>query len=190
MSFEYIRGTLTESSPSKIAIEINGLGYGIHIPLSTYDRLPQLGTSLTIHIATIIREDSHTLYGFLTRSERDFFHRLNNISGIGPKLALAIIGHMSLDDLAQAIHDNNSKLISRIPGIGKKTAERMIIELRDKALPSSTPTSSAVSDAVSALINLGYSMAEAHKAVKTAQQRKADATLTDLITMALKAGRG
>ena len=128
-TFEYLKGLLTEISFSKVSLDIQGIGYRIYIPLNNYSKLPPLGTPVTFYISTVIREDSHKLFGFLNLHERDLFEQLIEISGIGPKTALALVGHMELPDLQQAIAQDNINTICKIPGIGKKTAERLIIEM-------------------------------------------------------------
>lgn len=189
MNLDYIRGLLTDSSPQHATLEIQGLGYRLFIPLSTSEKLPPIGKELTLYISTIIREDSHRLFGFLTRRERNFFETLNEISGVGPKMALALLGHMGLDDLALAVHHGNAKGLSSIPGVGKKTAERLIIELRDKVkeIPNASPRGPA-SDAINALMNLGHNALEAQRAVQSALDEKGgeSPSLPELISLALK----
>jgi len=130
--FEYIKGKLTDASPLKAVIEINGLGYSLLIPVNNYSKLPAFGHEILLYVSTVIREDSHKVYGFLTRTERDLFENLIEVSGIGPKTGLALIGHMEIDELQLAIAQSNIALICKIPGIGKKTAERLVVEMRDK----------------------------------------------------------
>jgi len=194
----YIRGTLTHSSPTKITLELQGLGYLLYIPLSHYARLPQHGEEVLMYVSTVIREDSQKRFGFLTSLERDLFEKLNEVSGIGPKTALALIGHIEMSDFQFAIAQSNVALISKVPGIGKKTAERLIIELRDKiTLFDQTSLEAAASlpqeekhviaDAISALVNLGYAPATAQKAIKTVvDTAKQMPALGDLITSALR----
>ncbi len=192
--FEYLKGLLTHVSFSTVTLDIQGLGYKIYIPLNNYSKLPQLGSITTLYIATVIREDSHRLYGFLHLHERNLFEHLIEISGIGPKTALALVGHMELADLHQAIAHNNINTICKIPGIGKKTAERLIIEMRDKigkisdSTPAHRPTESGViADAISALINLGYNSSQAQKATKAAATTfPKEPDLPTLITSALR----
>lgn len=188
MALEYIRGILTASSPTQATLEIQGLGFRILIHSSTFEKLPSIGKDLLLYITTIIREDSHRFYGFLTYQERNFFETLNEISGIGPKLALSLLGFMHLDDLQVAIGQGNAKLLSTIPGIGKKTAERLIVELRDTSKELFSPTHSGLAvDAVSALINLGYNPVDAQQAVKISLEKKEkDLSLSQLIALALK----
>ena len=188
--FDYIKATLIESSPLKVTLEVYGIGYRIWVP--SHIKLPQKGDLMTLYIAPIVREDSHQLFGFLTRLERDFFELLIPISGVGPKIALCLMGHLELPDLHAAILQGNVQVLSKTPGIGKKTAERLIIELRDKVktlnLPiSSTNNNQMQSDALSALIHLGYPSIQAQKAIKTVlNQLKDEPDLGQLITEALK----
>lgn len=192
--FEYISGTLVDSSPHKITVDVNGIGYCIFVSIMTFEKLPQIGTKVKIFTSAIYREDSQKLYGFLTIEERNFFETLNEISGIGPRLSTAILGHMTLSDLHLAVEHENTKAICQIPGIGKKMAERLVIELRDKfgkidkqMISSPKQGSSAVSDAISALINLGYNPLDAQKAVKKVLPADGkDPSLSELISMALK----
>jgi Holliday junction DNA helicase RuvA len=194
----YIRGTLTHSSPTQITLEIQGLGYLLYIPLSHYAKLPQLGSEVLVYVTTVIREDSQKRFGFLSSLERDLFEKLNEVSGIGPKTALALIGHIDISDLQFAIAQGNAGLISKVPGIGKKTAERLIIELRDKIklLEQKSFESDAsfpkeeqnvIADAINALIHLGYAPVQAQNAVKTAMGKTEEAPgLGQLITSALR----
>lgn len=191
---EYIRGKLVESTPIKAVIDVGGLGYGLFIHLNTYGKLPSLGSDIVLYVSTVIREDSHKHYGFLSPAERDLFEKLNEVSGIGPKTSLALLGHMDSIDLQLAISSSNSTLLSKVPGIGKKTAERLIIEMRDKfkhtekTATSAMPSASGpAADAIQALIHLGYNPLHAQKAVKTILD-KADKEppLPELITSALR----
>lgn len=198
--FVYVKGILKEAQPTFVVLDLNGLGYRIFIPASAFGHLPQLGEALLLHTSFIIREFSQALYGFLSVQERDVFEDLMNVSGIGPKLALSIIGHLSLQDLQKALAEGDIRLLSKVPGIGKKTAERMIIELRDKLShlaplsPSdyathtfSDPKTQMVRDAMSALVNLGYNQAIAQKAIKKSMQDLPEGIdLASLITSSLK----
>lgn len=192
---EYIKGSLAEASPLHAVVEINGVGHKLFIPLSNYAKLPQVGKEIFFYVSTVIREDAHKDFGFLTKAERDFFENLIEISGIGPKTALALIGHLDVSDLHLAISQGNVSLICKIPGIGKKTAERLIVELRDKTKKwadsmerNITVKKDLFSDALSALINLGYNPMQAQKAVKTVlAQANEEPELAALITAALRA---
>lgn len=196
--FEYIKGTLTEASPSKVTLETHGVGYLLFIPLNNYAKLPKTGSLLTLYVSTVIREDSHKNYGFLTADQRDLFESLIEVSGIGPKTALALLGHMEINDLQFAIVQGNTPAICKIPGIGKKTAERLVIELRDKVKKfgdksgpgqphSAFGGQGVIGDAISALVNLGYNPVQAQKAIKTALGKsEEEPELAKLITSALR----
>lgn len=195
--FESIQGILKEKEPLKAILETGGIGYRISIPLNTYSRLPALNTSVLLYLSQVIREDAHTLYGFISKEERDLFETLITVSGIGPKTAVAIIGHMDMAAFHHAIVSSDIRILSKIPGIGKKTAERLVIEMRDKfknlqkkekgpsiAVSSMGPL---IADAINALMNLGYNPLDAQKAVQKAKEESAENTdLGTLITIALK----
>jgi Holliday junction DNA helicase RuvA len=194
--YEYIKGTLVDKDIQKAIVETGGIGYRLAIPLSTYTRLPALKTPIELFLSHIVREDTEPLYAFLTREERDLFELVITVSGIGPKTGLAIIGHVDIATFQRAIAGSDIRLLSKVPGIGKKTAERLIIEMRDKfkgkgksALPS-MPASfdgGVVSDAFSALVNLGYAPNEAQKAITSVMTgKKEDPDLGTLITAALR----
>lgn len=179
-----VSGILVSATPLAAVIETGGLGYEIHIPVTTAERLPQPGQTARLHTLAVYREDSQTLYGFATAEERDFFRLLvEKVTGVGPKMALSVMSKLSLPTLKSAIATGDVGLLAKCPGIGRKTAERLVIELRDKlnpaelnqALPSKpagegTPggTDSRVNDAVLALTALGYKAADADKAVRQA----------------------
>lgn len=190
--FEYIKGTLIDKEPLKAVIEAGGIGYRLMIPLSTYSRLGALKSTIEMYLSHIVREDSESLYGFLTKEERDLFELVLSVSGIGPKTGIAIIGHIDNATFQRAIASSDIRLLSKIPGIGKKTAERLIIEMRDKFKGKGKSTLSAAiqpfeggirADAFSALVNLGYAPAEAQKALTDAGDQP---DLGRLITAALQ----
>lgn len=197
--YSHFRGELISLSPSQVVIEIGGIGYQIFIPANAFPKLPQTGSTLLIYTSFIVRESSQTLYGFLSSQERDLFEILLTVSGIGPKLALNLIGHIAMQDLQFAICNHDIASLSKVPGIGKKTAERLILELRDK-LPSLMPTfsdlaisvtqdpqSQLIIDAMSALIHLGYNQLTAQKAIKKSLKELPDGSdLPALITHSLK----
>ena len=195
----FLQGVLSESLPTQIVVDVGGVGYQVYIPLSSYDRLPKIGAPVKVLTHMQVREDAHTLYGFMTVPERDLFRLLvNNVSGIGPKLALAILSGMPIVSFKAAVVSNDVASLSKISGVGKKTAERVAVELRDKLgvaatweaassahAPSAEDT--AVSDAVLALISLGYKQVDAHKAVKQTYQPGGEVPRAeDLVRMALK----
>ena len=193
--YEAIRGTLKETEPLKAIVESAGISYRLSIPLSTYTRLPALETSVHLFLSHVVREDSHTLFAFLIKEERDLFETLIGLSGIGPKTAAAIIGHIELGAFQRAIGAADTRILSKIPGIGKKTAERLVIEMRDKVkgkskdLPIHLRASGGdiASDAMSALLNLGYNPLDAQKAVQSAIAEIKDETdLGRIITAALQ----
>lgn len=178
-----IQGLLSSASPLHAVIELNGLGYEVNIPVTTAEKLPPTGSTVKLHTLVIYREDAQTLYGFATPAERDFFRLLiENVTGVGPKGALGIMSRLSLTSLESAIRAGDIASLSKVPGIGKKTAERLVVELRTKlGADTSTPTSLTESesapassagqahrDAVAALIALGYKAAEADQAVRHA----------------------
>ncbi len=194
-----ITGTLVSATPLHAVIETGGLAYEVHIPVTTAERLPQPGQQARLHTLVVYREDSQTMYGFASEDERDFFRLLvEKVSGIGPKTALSIFSKLSLPVLQGAIAAGDVGLLAKCPGIGKKTAERLVMELRDKlsaapvAVPASAggdataPADNKVRDAVMALVALGYKTADADKSVRQAWVALgASATTEALIKKAL-----
>lgn len=185
-----IRGRLLEKNPPQILVETNGVGYEIDVPMSTLYNLPDIGAEVFLYTHYVVREDAELLFGFSTKAERSLFRLLIRISGIGPKIALSILSGISASILAQAVSQAEPGLLTRIPGVGKKTAERIVLELKGKidtvvgSADSQTPTSGAKADIISALVSLGYSEREALQAVKGFA---ADVTVNDGIREALKA---
>lgn len=192
--YEYIKGSLIEKTPQKAVVEAAGIGYRLSIGLNTYTALPHLGTSVELYLSQVIREDSNTLYAFLEKDQRDLFELLITLSGIGPKTALAIIGHLDLNSFQRAIHTADIRLLSKIPGVGKKTAERLIIEMKDKfkqikkeVYAPISGSDSMISDALSALLNLGYNPLEAQRALEKAKEEmKEEKDLGKMISIALQ----
>ncbi|HOW68125.1 MAG TPA: Holliday junction branch migration protein RuvA [Candidatus Paceibacterota bacterium] len=197
----FLRGRLTEALPTQVVVEVNGVGYEILIPLSSFDRLPAPGQEVHLLTHLAVREDAHVLYGFVTGGERDLFRLLiNTVSGIGPRTALNILSGMSVSAFRGAVANSDVKALSRISGVGKKTAERIVVELRDKvglagALEAASaehglaPKDQKVNDAVMALLALGYKQPEAHEAVRASQAVLGEAaTVEDLVRAALKQG--
>lgn len=193
-----LKGIVLESAPLLVVLEAGGVGYEVHIPVTTAEKIPAIGQECSIFTYAVYREDSATLYGFATREDRDFFRLLvEKVSGIGPKIAITMLSRMSPELLRSAIASSDVALLSKCPGIGKKTAERLVIELKDKVSLSASgdasdkSTSSAnkpsnFQDAVSSLMILGYKPADADKLVRKAtNQIGADATTEALITKAL-----
>lgn len=194
--FDFIRGRLAAATLSYCVIDANGVGYRLWIPVTVASKLPDIGNEVMLHATFIVRELSHTLYGFISVEEKEMFELFLGVSGIGPKVALNLIGHLSSEELQGAIIENDLRTLAKIPGIGKKTAERLVIEMRDKFkkefLPDMFTMSpkmepSLASDAVSALINLGYTASVAKQAVKKSlESAPSIADLAVLITSALK----
>lgn len=176
-----IQGTLTSATPLHAIVELNGFGYEVNIPLTTAEKLPAPGVAVKLHTLVIYREDAQTLYGFATVAERDFFRlMIENVTGVGPKMALTIMSKLSLPSLESAIRMGDIATLAKCPGIGKKTAERLVVELRSKVggmdAPPGAPAEQAAAagvggtqrDAVAALIALGYKGADADVAVRRA----------------------
>ncbi len=167
-----LTGTLLEKQPPELVVEVHGVGYELDVPMSSFYNLPAIGEKVSLYTHFVVREDAQQLYGFLTAKEREAFRLLIRISGVGPKLALAVLSGLSVDDLVQTVALQESGRLTRVPGVGKKTAERLLLELKGKladALPT-TGVSAALSierDALHALIALGYSEREALPALKT-----------------------
>jgi Holliday junction DNA helicase RuvA len=197
-----IQGTLTSATPLHAVVELNGFGYEVNIPVTTAEKLPHPGAMVKLHTLVIYREDAQTLYGFATPPERDFFRlMIENVTGVGPKLALTIMSRMSLPLLESAIRMGDISTLAKCPGIGKKTAERLVVELKSKvggsdlgAHVAGSPDAGATSaggthrDAVSALIALGYKAADADQAVRRAALGLGTAATTEaLIKKALSA---
>jgi holliday junction DNA helicase RuvA len=168
----HLRGTLLAKHPNQAIVETAGVGYDVVISVPTFSDLPAVGAEVALHIHTHVREDLIALYGFLRPAEKLLFEKLITVSGIGPKLAITILSGMAADEMVGAIRGNDVARLTRIPGIGKKTAERMVLELRDK-LPEVSPTTAPAvpalgateEDVLSALLNLGYQRAAAEKAL-------------------------
>jgi len=169
----HLRGTLLSKHPNQAIVETHGVGYDVTISVPTFSELPASGSEVALHIHTHVREDALSLYGFLRLAEKHLFEKLLTVSGIGPKLAITILSGMPADEMVNAIRGGDVARLTRIPGIGKKTAERMVLELRDK-LPAGagaaqvTPVavSPVEEDVLSALVNLGYQRAAAEKALQ------------------------
>ena len=170
----HLHGKLLAKHPNQVIVEAAGVGYDVTISVPTFSELPVVGADVALHVHTHIREDALALYGFLRPSEKLLFEKLITVSGIGPKLAITILSGMAADEMVGAIRSNDVARLTRIPGIGKKTAERMVLELRDKlpeAVPSTiiaAPALNAVEeDVLSALLNLGYQRAASEKALES-----------------------
>jgi holliday junction DNA helicase RuvA len=185
-----ITGILLEKNPPQVLVEAAGVGYEIDVPMSTFYLLPKTGDKVALFTHLVVREDAQLLYGFGSDAERATFRTLLKVSGVGPKVALAVLSGMSVNDLAEAVAMQESGRLTKVPGIGKKTAERLLLELKDKlkvdvriAVGGEAPKASHTSDVLNALIGLGYSEREALAAVKLLP---ADVTVSDGIRQALK----
>lgn len=183
-----LTGVLAERSPPYVLLDVNGVGYEVQVPMSTFYNLPELGAKVTLLTQFIVREDAQLLYGFLTAAERESFRALIKISGVGPRIALALLSGLNTAELAQAVAAQDASRLVKVPGIGKKTAERLLLELKGKLAPAlNAPGFVAASDAqtdiLQALIALGYSDKEAQAALKVLP---ADVSVSDGIKQALK----
>jgi Holliday junction DNA helicase RuvA len=199
----FLHGKLVEALPTQVVVDVNGVGYEALIPLSSFDKLPPPGQDVKLLTQLVIREDAHTLYGFMSAAERDLFRLLiHTVSGIGPKTALNILSGMNAVVFRGAVAGGDVKSLSQISGVGKKTAERIIVELRDKigsagaweaasAKHSLSPDDQKMNDAVLALMALGFKQIDAHDAVRAASRNAglgAKATIEDLVRACLKKG--
>src|SRR6266481_9103512 len=190
-----LRGLLIEKHPNQAVVETGGVGYDVTIPVSTFTHLPDAGAEVRLRIHTHVREDALALYGFLTQDEKTLFEKLIGVSGIGPKLAVTILSGLRAPDLIHAIRGGEVDRLVRIPGIGKKTAERMVLELRDKlpaatgeerTLPASASLDAVEQDVLSALLNLGCARPAAEGAVRKAKAAGAESAFEPLFRRALE----
>jgi holliday junction DNA helicase RuvA len=194
----FLDGKLVGALPTQAIVDVGGVGYEVFIPLSSYDKLPAVGQPIRILTHLVVREDAHVLYGFMSVAERDLFRLLvNNVSGIGPKLALAVLSGMSVINFKSAVVNSDVAALAKISGLGKKTAERIVLELKDKlgvaaaweaatAAHAPTPEQEQANEAVLALIALGYKQVEAHRAVRELQQKEPGKSAEELVKLALK----
>lgn len=197
----YLSGKLLEKEANSVIVDVNGVGYEVAIPLSTFYELGDVGTDVQLRIYTYVREDTLSLFGFKTMREKELFLKLISVSGIGAKSGIGILSGMSADEIINAIRSNNLMRLNSIPGIGKKTAERIVIELRDKintissggiettqtATTSTAPSGNEVyDDAISALTNLGYQRAAAEKALNQAMQEGTEMSVQKLLRRSLQ----
>jgi holliday junction DNA helicase RuvA len=173
----YLRGKLIARHPNQVVVETMGIGYGVNISVPTFSELPPAGSEVALHIHTHVREDQISLYGFFRPEEKQLFEKLITVSGIGPKLAITILSGMPAEEMTGAIRGNDLGRLTKIPGVGRKTAERLVLELRDKLPPAGAdqvdalPALSAVQeDVLSALVNLGYQRAAAEKALAAVRE--------------------
>ncbi|MBN2690236.1 MAG: Holliday junction branch migration protein RuvA [Burkholderiaceae bacterium] len=183
-----LHGILLDKSPPQILLDVGGVGFEVDVPMSTLYVLPAVGQTVTLLIHTVIREDAHLLYGFATAGERATFRELLKISGIGPRIALAVLSGLSVAEIAQAVTQQDTARFTRVPGIGKKTAERLLLELKGKLGAdlgggAAAGAAGSTSDVLQALVSLGYSEREAAAAVKTLPE---GCSVDDGIRQALK----
>ncbi len=195
----FLRGKLVAKAPPMLVLDVQGVGYEVEAPMTTFYNLPMMGETVQLHTHLVIRDDAHILFGFSTEADRVMFRTLIKVNGVGPKLALTILSGQSSDEFYRCIQDNDTAALVRLPGVGKKTAERLIIEMRDK-LPAAgessaeqtnvtdgatvVPRSHAKQEAISALCALGYKPADASKMVQNIAQE--DKTCEEIIRLALQ----
>jgi Holliday junction DNA helicase RuvA len=175
-----LKGTLLEKQAPRLLLDVNGVGYEVEVPMTTLYRLPELGQNVTLHTHFVVREDAQLLYGFFEKAERELFRQLIKVNGVGPKMALAILSGMEGAEFVRCVQDHDINTLVKLPGVGKKTAERLLVEMQDRLkefsqwlpqLPSTMPTTGKrtekieISEAESALIALGYRPQEAAKAI-------------------------
>ena len=192
----HLRGSILEKHPNRLVIDVNGVGYEVFVPLSTFYGLGEPGTGTALRVHTHVREDAIVLYGFATQLEQDLFERLISVSGIGPKVSLAVLSGIEPEDLIRAIERGDLARLTAIPGVGKKTSERIVLELKDR-LPRAAVVAAAVGvaepeapmlrdDVVSALVNLGYHRPLAEKAVESAIKALPDVGFERTLKQALR----
>ena len=193
----FLRGRVLDKHPNRLIVDVNGVGYEVHVPLSTYYEVAEAGAEVALHVHTHVREDALLLFGFLTRLEQSLFERLIGISGIGPKLAIAVLSGIDSRELVAAVQRADVARLTRIPGIGKKTAERIVLELKDRLrdvaasadMHATEPDDTGDQlrdDLVSALENLGYHRPLAEKAVDAVRARNGEAAFEDALKGALR----
>lgn len=192
----WIQGALLSKAADRVVVNVDGVGYEVNIPFSTYYELGEIGQRVTLHVYTHVREDTLSLYGFLTPLEKRLFILLLTVSGVGPRLAIAVLSGLPVEELMRAVSEADIVRLSSVPGIGKKTAERLALELRDKVRPilaelgkgaeGPVVVSSVQSDVVSALVNLGYGRPVAEKAVSLVTKDAPEARFEDLLRRSLK----
>ena len=189
-----LRGSLADKRPNQVLVDVGGVGYLVYVPLSTYASLGELHTEVTLLIHMHVREDALALYGFLSSREKHLFEMLLSASGVGPSLALKILSGMSVEELIPAIRTGDLARLTRIPGVGRKTAERMVVELKDRLeavtieqeRPAAASPAGTEADVVSALVNLGYEGRVAEKAVEEAKREAGTANFEKLLRAALQ----
>jgi Holliday junction DNA helicase RuvA len=189
-----LRGHLTDKRPNQVLVDVGGVGYLVQVPLSTYAALGELHTEVTLLIHTHVREDAFSLYGFLSSREKHFFEMLLSASGVGPSLALKILSGMSVEELVPAIRGSDLARLTKIPGVGRKTAERIVVELKDKLdavtieveRPAASSPAGIDADVVSALVNLGYEARAAEGAVAEARRENGAGNFEKLLRASLQ----
>ncbi|MGB6977539.1 MAG: Holliday junction branch migration protein RuvA [Gammaproteobacteria bacterium] len=193
-----LRGILLEKKPPQVLIEVNGISYEVQVSMTTFYRLPELGREIILHTHLVVREDAHVLYGFTHENERTLFRNLIKVSNVGPKSALAILSGVEPDEFVRCVMEQDTAQLSRLPGIGKKTAERLVIEMRDRvadwhtnalefanvSLPGAEIITNTVQDAISALIALGYKPMDARRVILRVERPGANSE--ELIRLALQ----
>ena len=194
----HLRGRVLRKSPQEVIVDVAGVGYRVNIPVSTFYRLGDEGAEVSLRVFTHVREDALALFGFLTAHEQDLFERLIQVAGVGPKLAVNILSGIEAVDLAAALRGSDIARLTRVPGVGRKTAERLIVELKDKMPPAppaaaeaeTGPVSTPKEDLLSALAHLGYSRAEAERGVDRALREDGTGRFEDLLRRALQTVSG
>ena len=196
-----LRGILIEKQPPYLLLDVNGVGYELQAPMTTFYRLPAIGAEVILHTHLSITENLHQLFGFADQRDRSLFRTLIKVNGVGPKLAVGILSGMEADDIARCVRDNNVKALTKVPGIGTKTAERLVIELRDRLKTWDMPhgdllahneiqqiasNNDLYAEAESALIALGYKPVDAAKMIAAAAKQKPEASSQELIRLALR----
>jgi len=196
--YDYLTGTLIEKTPVSVVLEVGGIGYALHIPVSTFSVLPAIGEKVKLLTHFVVREDAQVLYGFISEDERDLFRSLISVSGIGPKIAMAMLSGRSVVEVKQAIVEGSLVFLTGISGIGRKTAERIVVELREKIIIekrvstaetlATTTTNMLFDDSLQALMELGYRRQSAKEAIQRAlgQSKDDSMTVSDLIRASLK----
>ncbi|HUG54393.1 MAG TPA: Holliday junction branch migration protein RuvA [Vicinamibacteria bacterium] len=190
----HLRGRILRKSPQELIVDVGGVGYRVAIPVSTFYRLGEEGTEASLRVHTHVREDALSLFGFLTAHEHDLFERLIQVAGVGPRLAVNILSGIEAADLAAALRGSDVARLTRVPGVGKKTAERLVVELKDKMPPAppsaleeeATAAASPKEDLLSALAHLGYSRGEAERGVDRALREDGSGRFEDLLRRALQ----
>jgi Holliday junction DNA helicase RuvA len=188
----HLRGRLVRKAPPALIVDVNGVGYELEAPMSTFYRLPELGADVELHTHLVVREDAHLLYGFATEDERRLFRDLLRVTGIGPKIGLALLSGIDVDTFMRCVEAQDVDALTRIPGIGRKTAERLLVEMRDRIralgqMPSATPRANggARAEAYAALVALGYRPVEVNRLLQSVEEEGAGTE--ELIRRALQA---